>query len=80
MHITVNIYAQLRRYLPAADKSIYEKNWDMPQDVTVSQVLERLQLPKEVCVTVLVNSNSVDQMAILKEGDIIHILPLLSGG
>jgi len=52
----------------------------MSQDVTVGQVLEKLQLPKEVRVTVLVNNNSVDQMAILKEGDIIHILPQLSGG
>lgn len=80
MHITVNIYAHLRRYLPAAERSIPEKNWDMPQDVTVGQVLEKLQLPKEVRVTVLVNNNSVDQMAILKEGDMIHILPQLSGG
>ncbi len=44
MHIAVNIYAYLRRYLPAAEKSIYEKTWDMPQDATVSQVLEKLQL------------------------------------
>jgi len=80
MHITVNIYSYLRRYLPAAEKSIYEKIWEMPQDVTVSQVLEKLQLPEKVRVTVLVNNNSVDRMAILKEGDIIHILPLLSGG
>jgi molybdopterin converting factor small subunit len=80
MHITVNIYAQLRRYLPAADKSIYEKDWDMPRDATVGQVLEKLQLPKEVRVTVLVNNNGVDHMAILKEGDVIHILPQLSGG
>ncbi len=80
MHITVNIYAQLRRYLPAADQSIHVKNWDMPQDVTVKQVLEKLQLPKAVRVTVLVNNNSADHMAILKEGDSIHILPLLSGG
>ena len=80
MHITVNIYAYLRRYLPAGEKLIFEKDWDMPQDVTVSQVLEKLHLPKEVRVTVLVNSNSVDSRAILKEGDIIHILPQLSGG
>lgn len=80
MHIAVNIYASLRRYLSAVEKSIYEKTWDMPQDATVNQVLEKLHLPKEVRVTVLVNDNSVDRMAILKEGDIIHILPQLSGG
>jgi sulfur carrier protein ThiS len=80
MHITVHLYAYLRSYLPAAEKSLWEKNWEMPQNSSVSQVLERLNLPKEVRVTVLLNSNSVDPKSILKEGDIIHILPQMFGG
>ncbi len=80
MRVQVNIYAYLRYYLPAADKLVQQKDWDMPQDATVGQVLEKLKLPKEIRVTVLVNSNSVDPMATLKEGDIIHILPQMVGG
>jgi molybdopterin converting factor small subunit len=80
MHITVHIYASLRYYLTAADKSIWEKNWDVPRDASVRQVLEKLNLPKEVGITVFVNNNSVDPKSILKEGDIIHILPQMFGG
>jgi len=80
MHVTVNIYAYLRYYLPASEKLIQEKEWEVPTSATVSLVLERLKLPKEVRVTVLVNNNSVDQKAILKEGDIVHILPQMVGG
>jgi sulfur carrier protein ThiS len=80
MHITVNIYANLRYYLPNAKELMQDKKWEMPHDATVGQVLERLKLPKEVSVAVLVNSSSVDQKAVLKDGDIIHILPRMGGG
>jgi sulfur carrier protein ThiS len=80
MRITVNIYAYLHYYLPSPDKSIQDKEWDIPEGATVRHVLEKLKLPKEVRVTVLVNNNSVNEKANLKEGDIIHILPQMVGG
>ncbi len=80
MRISVNLYAYLRYYLPPAEKSVQEKEWEMPEGSTVGQILERLQMPKEVRVTVLLNNNSVDAKAVLKEGDIIHILPQIAGG
>ena len=80
MHVNVNIYAYLRHYLPNRDELFQEKEWNMPEGATVRQVLEKLRLPKEVRVTVLVNNNSVDQNAVLKEGDILHILPQMVGG
>jgi len=80
MKVTVNIYAYLRYYLPEPEKSMREKVWDLPEGAMVKNVLDRLRLPKEVRVTVLVNSNSVDLKALLKEGDIVHILPQMVGG
>ncbi len=80
MRITVNIYAYLRYYLPEPDKIMQEKEWEMPEGAAVKNVLERLRLPKEVRVTVLLNNNSVDMKALLKEGDIVHILPQMVGG
>ena len=80
MHVTVNIYSYLRYYLPASEELFREKDWEVPQEATVRHVLEKLKLPKEVRVSVLVNNNSVDQKAILKDGDIIHILPQMVGG
>jgi molybdopterin converting factor small subunit len=80
MRITVNIYAYLRYYLPEPDRIMNEKEWDMPEGAIVKDILQRLRLPKEVRVTVLVNNNSVDSKAFLKEGDIVHILPQMVGG
>ena len=80
MHIKVNVYSSLRYYMPVAERQNKEKDWDVPEDSPVSLVLEKLKLPKEVRVTVLVNDNSVDRKAILKEGDTVHILPQMAGG
>jgi sulfur carrier protein ThiS len=80
MQITVNIYSYLRPYLQDSRKLMQEKRWEMPQNTTVGEMLEQLKLPKEVRVTVLVNNNSVNRKAILKEGDIVHILPQMGGG
>ena len=80
MQITVNIYSYLRPYLQDSGKLVQEKLWEMPQNITVGEMLEQLKLPKEVRVTVLVNSSSVNRKAILKEGDIVHILPQMGGG
>jgi sulfur carrier protein ThiS len=80
MRITVNIYAYLYYYLPSPEKSILGKEWEMPEGATIRHVLERLKLPKEVRVTVLLNNNSVHENSLLKEGDVIHILPQMVGG
>lgn len=80
MHITVHIYSYLRQYLPLSEKANLKKEWDLPERATVQQSLERLKLPEEVRVLVLVNKNSVDKSTVLKEGDIVHILPLMGGG
>jgi sulfur carrier protein ThiS len=80
MHITVNIYAYLRQYLRHAESLIQHKTWEVPDSSTVARILERLNLPNEVGITVLVNNNRVEQETILKEGDIVHILPQMGGG
>jgi sulfur carrier protein ThiS len=80
MQINVNIYSYLRYYLPGQEKLFREKKWDMPEGATVSHVLEKLKLPKEVRIMVLLNNNSVDQKAALHEGDVVHILPMMMGG
>ncbi len=79
MRITVHVYAYLRYYLPEP-QIMQEIEWDLPEGATVQTVLERLKLPKEVRVTVLLNNSSVDSKAALKEGDIVHILPQMVGG
>jgi len=80
MQINVNIYAYLRYYLPGREKLFQEKEWNVPDGATVDHILEKINLPKEVRVMVLLNNNSVDHKAALKEGDIVHILPMMMGG
>jgi sulfur carrier protein ThiS len=80
MQITVNIYAHLRFYLSAGEKFLLEKKWDIPEGSAIKHVVEKLKLPKQIRVTVLLNNHSVDETASLKEGDVIHILPLMGGG
>jgi sulfur carrier protein ThiS len=80
MRITVHIYSYLRSYLPSGEKSVLKKEWEMPEGATIKKALEKLNLPKEVRITVLLNNNSVDQATVLNEGDIIHVLPQMGGG
>jgi sulfur carrier protein ThiS len=80
MRITVNIYANLRYYLPEFENAVKDKEWHLPEGSTVGQVLKRLGLPREIRVMILVNNNSVHEKTVLEEGDIIHILPQMVGG
>jgi len=80
MRINVHLYAYLRYYLPGQEKLFQEKEWNVPEGATVAEVMERLKLPKEVRIMVLLNNNSVDAKAVLKEGDVVHILPMMMGG
>ena len=80
MNITVNIYAHLRQYLRTGENLIRHKIWEMPDSTTVGQMLDKLNLPKEVGITVLVNNLRADQKTILKEGDTVHVLPQMGGG
>ena len=80
MRITVHIYSYLRYYMPNAEKYFRDKKWDVPEGSTIENVVEKLKLPKEIRVSVLLNNNSVNIMTSLKEGDVVHILPQMVGG
>jgi len=80
MIIQVKIYAYIRYYLPAPDKFTQDEEWDMPEKTTIGQVLEKLDLPEEIRIIVLLNGRSADQETALNEGDVVHILPQIAGG
>ncbi len=80
MIIRVKIYAYLRYYLPNPDKCSPDEEWDMPERTTIDQVLEKLGLPREIRITVLLNGDMADGKTPLKEGDIVYILPQMAGG
>jgi|WetSurMetagenome_2_1015567.scaffolds.fasta_scaffold553103_2 molybdopterin converting factor small subunit len=80
MRIAVHIYASLRPHLTAAGRSIWQKEWELPEEASVGDVVSRLKLPKEIQITVFVNSSNADERKALREGDVIHVLPQMSGG
>jgi len=80
MMIRVKIYAYLRYYLPDPDPFTQNEEWDMPAKTTIGHVLEKLHLPKEMRVTVLLNGHTHDEKTVLNDGDIVHILPQMAGG
>jgi len=80
MIIRVKIYASLRYDLPAPDPFTQNEERDMPAKTTIAQVLEKLNLPKEMRITVLLNGHTHDERTVLNEGDIVHILPQMAGG
>ena len=79
MMIKVKIYAYLRYYLPAPNPFTQNEEWNMPEGITIGQVLKKLNLPKEMRFTVLLNGHTHDEKTILNEGDIVHILPQMAG-
>jgi molybdopterin converting factor small subunit len=80
MILRVKIYSYLRYDLPNPDKFTQNEEWDMPERTTIGQVLEKLNLHKEMRVNVLLNDNTPDEKTASNEGDIVHILPQMAGG
>ncbi len=74
MKITVKLYAvlQLGRFK--------EKSFDFSTGIAVGDVIEELKLPSEHVDILLVNGSHVDAGHILKENDILSLLPMVEGG
>jgi molybdopterin converting factor small subunit len=80
MNIKVKIYATLRYYLPATQEFIDGSRLEIPEGSTVGQIPEMLHFPKKVSVMFVLNGSGADKNAVLKEGDMLHIVPPMVGG
>ena len=80
MRVTVHIYPSLRRHLPGRERTSRTREWEMPEGADVRQLIDRLHLPEQVRVTVLVNDRSVDPATGLRPDDGVLILPQMGGG
>ena len=70
----VKLFASLR------DGRFKEKEWNYVQGLTVSGVLETLNINKKEVGVLLVNSRHAETDYQLKEGDTLSIFPLIGGG
>jgi molybdopterin converting factor small subunit len=74
MHITVKLFATLRRF--------HEKEFplEVSEGTTVKQVIEMLALPEDEVAIIMLNGIGKKPDAILSEEDILALFPAVGGG
>lgn len=80
MVIKIKAFSFLRNYLQPSDNRLDDDEWVVPDDATVGQVLEMLNLRGRGDLIFLVNGNNADSESVLSEGDALSILPPIGGG
>lgn len=79
MKIEVRLFATFRKYLPENAQG-QRAQLDLPEGMTVKQVLEQLKVPLDTVKLVFVNSVHADLDQVLKEGDVLGAFPPVAGG
>lgn len=83
MKIRVKLYASLGGYMPATVKG-NEMDLELAEGANVTEVLQSLKVPEEMCHLVLVNGRYVPPSDrpghLLEEGDSLAAWPPVAGG
>lgn len=79
MNIELRLFGDLRRYLPE-DNDGFSSRITIEDEKTVGDLLNDMQIPKELPKIILVNSLHADSGQILKEGDTVSVFPPVAGG
>lgn len=79
MLIEIQVPSLLHEKIPPCDKNLRGDEWDVPEETSVADVLEMLNLTNVAIVTI-VNDRQAGKGAILKEGDVLKIFSAVSGG
>ena len=79
MRITVKLFANLRNFLPNG-QGTNSSVMDIGEGATVSEVLERLKVPRDMAHLTLINGKQSKAGAVLSEGDLLSVFPPLAGG
>ena len=83
MQVTLKLFASLTPYLPKHTKR-NEVQLDVPEGITVAQMIEMQNLPNQLVHLVLLNGHFVapDQRAtmIIQENDALALCPPVAGG
>jgi molybdopterin converting factor small subunit len=77
MEIEVKLFATLKKYLPKGSNSI---KMDLEDDTTVSDIIEKLNIPPDLPKIILINGVHKKREDVLKNGDVLSIFPPLAGG
>lgn len=83
MHVTLKLYASLGQYLPA-NAARNEARIEVADGLTIRELLESHQVPREACHLVLLNGvfqpPAKRAEVRLKDGDAVAVWPPVAGG
>ena len=79
MNIEVKLFGNYRAYLPPKSKN-YSCWLELENGSRAEDVLRRLNIPDDLSMIIVRNSNICDKSEPLHDGDKIAILPMISGG
>ena len=84
MKIVFKLYATLQDYMPMQARKSNAMTLELAEGITISQIIERLGLPRKLCHLVLVDGTFVPPEArdsrALKEAETLAIWPPVAGG
>jgi molybdopterin converting factor small subunit len=79
MKVEVRLFALLERYLPP-DASGDAASLDVPPGTTVRDVIELLEIPKDLSCLTVINGRDASPEQLLAPGDVLSMFPPLAGG
>ena len=77
MKITVRLLAELKVLSPSMRE---ETEMDVPPGTSISEVIEKLDLPSHMVAIILNNKKMAKRADLVQGGDIIELIPPASGG
>lgn len=81
IEIQLKVWGRLKQYLSAPRDLMEKEKWEIKEGTTIGDILKALNIPEDLGIVPIVNgSNCFDKERVLKDGDIIHLYPLISGG
>jgi molybdopterin converting factor small subunit len=79
VQVRVDLFANVARYLPPDSRGTTALV-DVPEGITLGELVARLRIPPELPRLTLVNGRESEPGQPLMPGDVVSILPPLEGG
>ncbi|NLF44765.1 MAG: MoaD/ThiS family protein [Syntrophomonadaceae bacterium] len=74
MTVKVKLFANFRK------NRFKEKDMELAEDCTIEGVIDYLKIPRKELGVIFLNGLSAELEAVLAEGDILSVFPLVGGG
>lgn len=80
MIVRIKIYGSLRYCVLVPSSLLQGDKFFIPDQATVDYVLEMLNIPRQASPNFLINGKHAKSDSVLNEGDVLHIMPPMTGG